>query len=293
MRGKDLWEALGEIDPKYIQEAEQLPGRSPARWQKWQAAAACFLVIAIGAAIVAPNLLWNQDSLLWSGIGGYSQDQSGQQAPITGSGTSQNTIQIHLSDIPVNVISGLPEGEMTDMSYVALMSEDQITWSKEQVESYYGLDFDALSVPEDLKAVTDLSQGMAVWENEDGTMRFDGLLLSYQSTGQDDPEGTQRSLSLHGSKIGLLGLSDSLYLTEEVKTWNFQGTEITLGYCQMDYGPYDETTHAPAGSYPMYTAEFTYNGAQFQLVGQRLTRREMVTAIATLLSQGKEVEITS
>ena len=61
----------------------------------------------------------------------------------------------------------------------------------------------------------------------------------------------------------------------------------------MDYGPYDETTHAPAGSYPVYTAEFTYNGAQFRLVGQRLTRREMVTAIATLLSQGEEVEITS
>ena len=292
MKGKDLWEALGEIDPKYIQEAE-LSGRSRTGRQKWQAAAACFLVIAMGAAIVVPNLLWSQDSILWGGISGDSQDQSGQQTPITGSDSAENTIQISLSDVPVNVISGLPEGEMTDMSYVALMSEDQITWSQEQVESYYGLDFDTLSVPEDLEAVTDLSQGMAVWENEDGTMRFDGLLLSYQSTGQEDPEGTQRSLSLHGSKIGLLGLSDSLYLTEEVKTWNFQGVEITLGYCQMDYGPYDETTHAPAGSYPVYTAEFTYNGAQFRLVGQRLTRREMVTAIATLLSQGEEVEITS
>lgn len=292
MKGKDLWEALGEIDPKYIQEAE-LSGRSRTGRQKWQAAAACFLVIALGAAIVVPNLLWSQDSILWGGISGDSQDQSGQQTPITGSDSAENTIQINLSDIPVNVISGLPEGEMTDMSYVALMSEDQITWSQEQVESYYGLDFDTLSVPEDLEAVADLSQGMAIWENEDGTMRFDGLLLSYQSTGQDDPEGTQRSLSLHGSKIGLLALSDSLYLTEEVKTWNFQGVEITLGYCQMDYGPYDETTHAPAGSYPVYTAEFTYNGAQFQLVGQRLTRREMVTAIATLLSQGEEVEVTS
>ena len=292
MKGKDLWEALGEIDPKYIQEAE-LSGRSRTRRQKWQAAAACFLVIAMSAAIVVPNLLWSQDSILWGGIGDDSQDQSGQQVPITGSDSAENTIQISLSDVPVNVISGLPQEEMTDMSYVALMSEDQITWSQEQVESYYGLDFDTLSVPEDLEAVTDLSQGMAVWENEDGTMRFDGLLLSYQSTGQDDPEGTQRSLSLHGSKIGLLGLSDSLYLTEEVKTWNFQGTEITLGYCQMDYGPYDETTHTPAGSYPVYTAEFTYNGAQFRLVGQRLTRREMVTAIATLLSQGEEVEITS
>ncbi len=292
MKGKDLWEALGEIDPKYIQEAE-LSGRSRTGRQKWQAAAACFLVIALGAAIVVPNLLWSQDSILWGGISGDSQDQSGQQVPITGSDSAENTIQISLSDVPVNVISGLPQEEMTDMSYVALMSEDQITWSQEQVESYYGLDFDTLSVPEDLEAVTDLSQGMAVWENEDGTMRFDGLLLSYQSTGQDDPEGTQRSLSLHGSKIGLLGLSDSLYLTEEVKTWNFQGVEITLGYCQMDYGPYDETTHTPAGSYPVYTAEFTYNGAQFRLVGQRLTRREMVTAIATLLSQGEEVEVTS
>lgn len=292
MKGKDLWEALGEIDPKYIQEAE-LSGRSRTGRQKWQAAAACFLVIAMGAAIVVPNLLWSQDSILWGGISGDSQDQSGQQTPITGSDSAENTIQISLSDVPVNIISGLPEGEMTDMSYVALMSEDQITWSQEQVESYYGLDFDTLSVPEDLEAVADLSQGMAVWENEDGTMRFDGLLLSYQSTGQDDPEGTQRSLSLHGSKIGLLALSDSLYLTEEVKTWNFQGVEITLGYCQMDYGPYDETTHAPAGTYPVYTAEFTYNGAQFRLVGQRLTRREMVTAIATLLSQGEEVEITS
>lgn len=143
MKGKDLWEALGEIDPKYIQEAE-LSGRSRTGRQKWQAAAACFLVIAMGAAIVVPNLLWSQDSILWGGISGDSQDQSGQQTPITGSDSAENTIQISLSDVPVNIISGLPEGEMTDMSYVALMSEDQITWSQEQVESYYGLDFDTL-----------------------------------------------------------------------------------------------------------------------------------------------------
>ena len=62
----------------------------------------------------------------------------------------------------------------------------------------------------------------------------------------------------------------------------------------MSYGPYDETTHAPAGTYyPVYTAEFEYGGAQYRLVGQRISRRDMVTAVATLLSQGEDVEIIS
>lgn len=310
MNGKDLWKALNDVEEKYLQEAEDRPKRSFWARHWWQPVAACFAVVMIGAAIVVPNWLFSSsigsDRLIgfsyfdsWTGIGGdlytspwdwftdhlfhgFEESDPSTDLPIS----------ISLQDVPVNAISGAPQ---SDLSYVALLEEQRTTWTKEQVEDYYGLNFDTLAVPEGMKAETDLSQGMSVWVNDDGSMRFDGLRLNFveDPPREEYPEGTEKSLTLSASKIGLLNLSDSLYLTDTVKTWRFQGVEITIGRCRMDYGPYDETTHQPAGTYALYTAEFEFNGAQYRLVGQRMTRREMVTAVATLLSQGEEVEITS
>ena len=217
-------------------------------------------------------------------------DGSGKESVSSG---WEEGIQVSLSDVPVNQLSSLPQ---SDLSYLALMEDQRTTWTKEQVEDYYGLHFDTMEVPAGMQAQTDLSQGMPVWINDDGSIRFDGLKLYFtqDASQQEYPEGTEKSLSLTASKIGLLNLSDSLYRTDTVKTWRFQGTEITIGYCAMSCGPYDETTHAPAGTYyPVYTAEFEYGGAQYRLVGQRISRRDMVTAVATLLSQGEDVEIIS
>ena len=214
---------------------------------------------------------------------------SGEESVSSG---REEGIQVSLSNVPVNQISRVPQ---SDLSYVALMEEQRTTWTQEQVEDYYGLHFDTMEVPAEMQAQTDLSQGIPVWINDDGSMRFDGLKLYFtqDSSRQEYPEGTEKSLTLTASKIGLLNLSDSLYRTDTVETWRFQGVEITIGYCAMSCGSYDETTHAPAGAYPVYTAEFEYGGAQYRLVGQRISRRDMVTAVATLLSQGEEVEIIS
>ncbi len=311
MNGKDLWKAFNDVEEKYLQEAEEFPKRSRLRKHWWQPAAACLAVVVIGAAIVVPYLFsspWTgSDRLIgfeqfgsWGGIGDMKNPWDWFTGLFDGSEedlshNQEESIQVSLSDVPVNQLSSLPQ---SDLSYLALMEDQRITWTKEQVEDYYGLHFDAMEVPAGMQAQTDLSQGMPVWINDDGSMRFDGLKLYFtqDASQQEYPEGTEKSFSLTASKIGLLNLSDSLYRTDTVKTWRFQGTEITIGYCAMSYGPYDETTHAPAGTYPVYpvyTAEFEYGGAQYRLVGQRISRRDMVTAVATLLSQGEDVEIIS
>ncbi len=309
MNGKDLWKAFNDVEEKYLQEAEEFPKRSRLRRHWWQPAAACFAVVMIGAAIVVPNWLFSSsigsDRLIgfeqfgsWGGIGDMTNPWDWFTGLFGGSGEEsvssgrEEGIQVSLSNVPVNQISGVPQ---SDLSYVALMEEQRTTWTQEQVEDYYGLHFDTMEVPAGMQAQTDLSQGIPVWINDDGSMRFDGLKLYFtqDSSRQEYPEGTEKSLTLTASKIGLLNLSDSLYLTDTVETWRFQGVEITIGYCAMSCGSYDETTHAPAGAYPVYTAEFEYGGAQYRLVGQRISRRDMVTAVATLLSQGEEVEIIS
>ncbi len=309
MNGKDLWKAFNDVEEKYLQEAEEFPKRSRLRRHWWQPAAACFAVVMIGAAIVVPNWLFSSsigsDRLIgfeqfgsWGGIGDMTNPWDWFTGLFGGSGEEsvssgrEEGIQVSLSNVPVNQISGVPQ---SDLSYVALMEEQRTTWTQEQVEDYYGLHFDTMEVPAGMQAQTDLSQGIPVWINDDGSMRFDGLKLYFtqDSSRQEYPEGTEKSLTLTASKIGLLNLSDSLYLTDTVETWRFQGVEITIGYCAMSCGSYDETTHAPAGAYPVYTAEFEYGGAQYRLVGQRISRRDMVTAVATLLSQGEDVEIIS
>ena len=309
MNGKDLWKAFNDVEEKYLQEAEEFPKRSRLRRHWWQPAAACFAVVMIGAAIVVPNWLFSSsigsDRLIgfeqfgsWGGIGDMTNPWDWFTGLFGGSGEEsvssgrEEGIQVSLSNVPVNQISGVPQ---SDLSYVALMEEQRTTWTQEQVEDYYGLHFDTMEVPAGMQAQTDLSQGIPVWINDDGSMRFDGLKLYFtqDSSRQEYPEGSEKSLTLTASKIGLLNLSDSLYRTDPVETWRFQGVEITIGYCAMSCGSYDETTHAPAGPYPVYTAEFEYGGAQYRLVGQRISRRDMVTAVATLLSQGEEVEIIS
>ena len=42
----------------------------------------------------------------------------------------------------------------------------------------------------------------------------------------------------------------------------------------MPYGPYDPLTHAPAGHYDMYVAEFSLDGIQYQIVAEQLAFEE-------------------
>ena len=290
MNGKDLWNALGEIDPKYIQEAEELPKRTHSLRRGMQGMAACLAIVLLSTAIMAPSLLYPSWSG-WSGIGelmpehqqwlGGLLDGAPQQTEISSGGV----MSISLSQVPVNQME-LPEPASSH--YPALMEEDRTHWTKAQAEEYYGLDLDVLSVPVGMEAVADLSGGMDVWINQDGSMRFDGLLLRYEKDSGEYPSGTCPSLTLRASKIGLLEASLPVYETDTVQTWEFQGTQITVGLCQPEV--YDETG-ASTESYPVYVLSFTYQGAQFQLEGVRTDLAEMVRAAATLLSGEESVEV--
>lgn len=288
MNGKDLWNALGEIDPKYIQEAEELPKRTHSLRRGMQGMAACLAIVLLSAAIMAPSLLHPS----WSGIGGLMPEHLQwlggllTYAPQELDGSSSGVMSISLSQVPVNQME---LSRPTGSHYPALMEEDRTHWTKAQAEEYYGLDFDVLSVPVGMEGVADLSGGMDVWINQDGSMRFDGLLLRYEKDSGEYPSGTCPSLTLRASKIGLLEASLPVYETEPVQTWEFQGTQITVGLCQPE--AYDKTG-ASTESYPVYVLSFTYQGAQFQLEGVRTNLAEMVRAAATLLSGEESVEVT-
>ena len=98
----------------------------------------------------------------------------------------------------------------------------------------------------------------------------------------------------YGQMKQIIGHGEILTLPQTFLAGAFTGVAVSFVETPMDlFKSQLQVQIIRAKDNPEYKAEFNYNGAQFRLVGQRLTRREMVTASATLLSQGEEVEVTS
>ena len=77
----------------------------------------------------------------------------------------------------------------------------------------------------------------------------------------------------------------------ELKVSYIAETPVTFGYRSMPYGPYDPLTHAPAGHYDMYVAEFSLDGIQYQIVAEQLAFEELVKVVSSVVSGCAEVEV--
>ena len=57
----------------------------------------------------------------------------------------------------------------------------------------------------------------------------------------------------------------------------------------MDYGPYDEETHEPAGCYDLYTADFQIDGTCYEVVSHQLPLEELVKIVASFIGETEHV----
>ena len=82
MKKEDLYKELGEIDPKYIEEADA-PAKKPAVWKKWAMAAAAFVIAA--AAVNSSPSAQAAIKKLFSFIPGMTiEEQKDNEAPYSG-----------------------------------------------------------------------------------------------------------------------------------------------------------------------------------------------------------------
>lgn len=166
-----------------------------------------------------------------------------------------------------------------------------------RVADYFGRDLTPPYIPNGLSAAAG-NGSAAVVVGKDGAVVEDTVQLSFYHAyyGDGSPRLTDavaacKGFSLTASKIGLV--KDCCYLLpeNELKVSYIAETPVTFGYRSMPYGPYDPLTHAPAGHYDMYVAEFSLDGIQYQIVAEQLAFEELVKVVSSVVSGCAEVEV--
>lgn len=178
-----------------------------------------------------------------------------------------------------------------------------MTWDYDAIMAYYGREM----IPAGLYVPEGLTPGRnrmlkAIVSKEDGTVVEDTFHLGFYEIYGTWEDGEPRTIgydipaphgfSIAASKVGLL--TDCIYILpeNEVKTTEIGGVEVTFGYRAMPFGPYDRETHTPSGYYDFVEADFTLDGAQYQLHFYQMDRSEAVKVVASLILGTQDITVT-
>lgn len=159
---------------------------------------------------------------------------------------------------------------------------DYVTWSMEQFIQHWGQPIRLSSIPGDLTEYQPGHGGEVILSKEDGKPVYD----TYGFTFADDfdYEGYRPLRREVRVRVSAVGTSrDSLYLTDEPEPSLLHGVEVIFGHRKMDYGPYDEQDHTPAGYYDLYAAYFTLHGLDYELITENLSLEETELILLSLL----------
>ena len=264
--------ALSDIDQSFVYEAEERQITCQRKWQLWLPTVACFALIC---SLALPRLLPQQTVL---------PPVTEQNSPTT----------VTLGEVQFLDLELMPDRAL---SLFFLEANKEQIWTPAQTRAYYGGDLTPLWLPEDLQAAE--SNGYArVYVGEGGEVAAEFFTLQfYEDYYEDgspkaaDGSAIPRGVSLSASRTGIWR-DCILLLPEDVQ----QQTEIAwvsvqLGYRQMSYGPYDPETHAPAGYYDLYVAEFEKNGVQYELVSEKLSMEEFLTVLSSIILEREDVTV--
>ena len=158
-----------------------------------------------------------------------------------------------------------------------------VKWTEEEIISYYGNRIKPSYIPDGLPC--EESQNIVV-KKDDGTVCYDAI--GYHCFIKDG-NLPRRGFSLIAAKTGVV--SDCVYILpeNEVKTSSIGGVEVTFGYRQMSYGPYDPDTHEPSGYYDLYEADFELNGAEYQLIAEQTDIEEVVKIVCSVIGMEPDI----
>ncbi len=290
MTNEKLYEVLGDISEKHINEARAYHKAKKPGWMKWGAMAACLAVIVVTAVSVLSNYLNQQGTTPPDNPNGVIVDNPTDNPD---DDTTPTTSEIHISmdNISFNEVEAL-------MDAARLWRDpelyDRIRWDRNAVIDYYGKELTPVYVPDGLTAANGNGTARVV-ADKSGDIVEDTVWLGfyhdyYEHGSPKLTEGVtaRKGFSITVSKIGLL--NDCLYILpeNEVKTSDIGGTSVTFGYRSMPYGPYDPDTHEPSGYYDMYVAEFQHNGIEYQIVAEQMEAEEVVKVVSSII-YGEEV----
>ncbi len=181
--------------------------------------------------------------------------------------------------IHINEIAGV---QSVSIDQKLAFPENALTKELTQDEAirYLGRDVRPQSLPDGLKQ--EESDAYLFAELPDGSVVYDQFTFWFRENSGEEYNPLHRQLTLTASKTGLV--SDCVYLYPQAYQKSYIGdVEIKLGHQEVSYGPYDEQTHAPAGTYDRYVAELTVDGVECELVADNLTQREFTDVLVSII----------
>lgn len=151
------------------------------------------------------------------------------------------------------------DGASSDKMNICLHTEDFVEMSRDEMISYYGVNY-IPEVPPDIKAWEDERSGIYIGDSGTGEVYWDVDILNYSN------EDFTRNVHLEVTKAHSI-VRDYVFLngTEEKSLIN--NVEVLLGKAENGF----------------YYAEFTYKGVGFLLDTEGLTQDEFVAVITSLI----------
>jgi hypothetical protein len=152
-------------------------------------------------------------------------------------------------------------------------------WTTERIIEYLGRDPRPCHVPEDLAGNEQNPQKIIFYN--DGTVAYDNFHFGYNQITEADIRFEARTLSLEVSKERL-PKADCFYIADNEKVSNINGHEVSVGYCVMTYGPYDENKN-PSGYYDVYFADFIHEGTGYRIRASNLSQEEFIDILLSIV----------
>ena len=281
MNAEQFSSALGKVNDKYIMEAITYERKKKSGWLKWGAIAACFGLILTVASTTLPGILRGQNQVelppdpgLVPGVSDNEHQDNDEplQPP------RKREITIDWDNVAVNESPGLAPGAVPLYRDPALYNEEIL--DAEGVRTYYGWELAPAYIPDDLTGDGKAVSGRIVREKATGNVVEDRAGRSFwvdfgedgRPKSNDDIE-IPKGFTIRASRLRILHCC--LLPVDVERTTDFGGVPVTLSHCSMKHGPFDSTKKAadglsnmPAGYYDIYTASFTLDGVEYEVLAQ-------------------------
>lgn len=239
-------------------------------WRMLGVAAACFCLVIVAAA---------------------GMDFFDNGAP---AGPEQTAVTIQMEDITVNQLTA--EGS-EDVRRWNLPNGREIQWTESDIEEHFGRSLTPAYVPEGLQPSARNGEA-SVWADKDGKLLYDMVSVDYYHAYNPDgmPAWTdgaaaEKGFTLTAAKDGIWRDFSWLSDEDEREASVIGGTEVVIGHRLMDYGPYDEKSHEPAGYYDLYVADFQLGDVSYEVVSHQLPLEEVVKIVTSFICETDDIEL--
>lgn len=292
MRVEDLADALGAIDPLYVQEAERRNDAKQADAEKirhrltWGMmrfpVAACFCLMVAGSAFG----IWRYGSLgSEDGTAGGMESAAENRADIAeesaatdSAGMTEGNAEADGTDIVKDAAETGSGGYEIEETQIIVHEVEELSatyydiagpvteqyFTAEELKDYYGVRILPKALPKGLPAAGELHQEYAIAYGEDGEVLSDNIKIAFAN---GDRELT---ISLRTMESGEV----ISFAEPDLETSVIAGRNVTIGHYSLGTGTAEEDG---------YLAIFEKGGVTFTLQSRNLSKEEFLSVLMDLM----------